>query len=103
MPGTRAPHLWVDRDGRRISTLDLFGTAFVVLASPRGRAWLDAAASAGAVGEEIDTDGFADAYGIGDAGAVLVRPDGFVAWRCADVVDDCVAALRSGVEIALTG
>ena len=103
MPGTRAPHLWVDRGGRRISTLDLFGTAFVVLASPHGRAWLDAAASAGAIGEEIDTDGFADAYGIGDAGAVLVRPDGFVAWRCADVVDDCVAALRTGIEIALTG
>ena len=46
MPGTRAPHLWIERDGRRISTLDLFGTAFVVLASPRGRAWLDAAADA---------------------------------------------------------
>ena len=37
MPGTRAPHLWIERDGRRISTLDLFGTAFVVLASPRGQ------------------------------------------------------------------
>ncbi len=103
MPGTRAPHLWIERDGRRISTLDLFGTAFVVLASPRGHAWLDAAASAGAVGEEIDVEGFADAYGIGDAGAALVRPDGFVAWRTADVVDDCVAALRAAVEVALAG
>jgi hypothetical protein len=25
--------------------------------------------------------GFADAYGISQAGAVLVRPDGVVAWR----------------------
>ena len=25
--------------------------------------------------------GFAEAYGIGAAGAVLVRPDGHVAWR----------------------
>jgi hypothetical protein len=103
MPGTRAPHLWVDREGRRISTLDLFGTAFVVLASPRGRAWLAAAASAGAIGEEVDVDGFADAYGIGDAGAVLVRPDGFVAWREADVVDDCAAALGAAVAIAVGG
>ena len=103
MPGTRAPHLWLQRDGRRVSTLDLFGTAFVVLASPRGRPWLDAAASAGAVGEEVDVDGFADAYGIGDAGAVLVRPDGFVAWRQAADLEDPEAALRAGVQIALGG
>ena len=25
MPGTRAPHYWLERDGRQISTLDLFG------------------------------------------------------------------------------
>ena len=103
MPGTRAPHLWIQRDGRRISTLDLFGTAFVVLASPRGRPWLDAAAVAGAFGEEIDVDGFADAYGIGDGGAVLVRPDGFVAWRQAADIEDPEAALRAGVQIALGG
>ena len=50
MPGTRAPHLWIERDGRRLSILDLFGTAFVVLAGPQGRRWLEAAADAGAVG-----------------------------------------------------
>src|SRR5581483_2727987 len=30
-PGTRAPHLGVDRDGRTVSTLDLFGRGFVLL------------------------------------------------------------------------
>ena len=88
MPGTRAPHLWIERDGRRVSTLDLFGTAFVVLAGPQGRRWLEAAADAGAVGERIDVEAFPDAYGIGDEGAVLVRPDGFVAWRQAGALED---------------
>jgi putative polyketide hydroxylase len=31
----------------------------------------------------IDAPGFPDAYGIGPAGAALVRPDGIVAWRSA--------------------
>ena len=31
-----------------------------------------------------DLGGFAAAYGVGDEGAVLVRPDGHVAWRSAD-------------------
>ena len=30
-----------------------------------------------------DLGGFTDAYGIGQDGAVLVRPDGHVAWRSA--------------------
>jgi 2-polyprenyl-6-methoxyphenol hydroxylase-like FAD-dependent oxidoreductase len=38
-PGSRAPHLWVQHDGRRMSTLDLFGRSFVVLAPPDGEAW----------------------------------------------------------------
>ncbi|MFX8047594.1 2,4-dichlorophenol 6-monooxygenase, partial [Acinetobacter baumannii] len=35
------------------------------------------------------------ARGIGPAGAVLVRPDRFVAWRAADVAADPAATLRS--------
>ena len=35
-PGTRAPHLWVEHDRRRMSTLDLFGRSFVLLAAPQG-------------------------------------------------------------------
>jgi len=93
-PGTRAPHLWLERDGERISTLDLFGRSFVLLAGPDGEEWrlaaLDGAAQLGLSldayrmggGELTDPDGsFAEVYGTGPAGAVLVRPDGFVAWR----------------------
>ncbi|MFJ3922016.1 FAD-dependent oxidoreductase [Streptomyces sp. NPDC090022] len=96
-PGTRAPHLWMERDGERISTLDLYERAFVLL-SAAGTPWRSSASAvadrlgvrleAVTVGAgpdadlvpEPDTD-WAEAHGITDRGAVLVRPDGFVAWR----------------------
>jgi putative polyketide hydroxylase len=94
-PGHRAPHVWIERDGKRTSTLDLFGRAFTLLTAPEGRAWVDAAAEAGGrlgIGIEAHTIGdggdYADVdgswgrlYGVGEGGAVLVRPDGHVAWR----------------------
>ena len=45
-PGSRAPHVFLDRDGARLSTLDLFGGKFVLLAGPQGAAWRDAALAA---------------------------------------------------------
>src|SRR5215469_3981572 len=38
-PGTRAPHIWIERDGKSISTLDLFGAGFTLLAGPGSAAW----------------------------------------------------------------
>jgi 2-polyprenyl-6-methoxyphenol hydroxylase-like FAD-dependent oxidoreductase len=101
-PGSRAPHLWLERGGREISTIDLFGRAFVLLAAAEGAAWLDAA---GAVrkelkrleldahlvggGDMLDPEAqFATAYGLTLSGASLVRPDGFVAWRAKAAVQD---------------
>src|SRR5690606_29624319 len=93
-PGSRAPHVWLERNGARISTLDLFGRNFVALAGPEGGAWRAAAEKATAalrfpidfaqIGGDglVDVNGkFLDAYGLAPSGAVLVRPDGFVAWR----------------------
>jgi hypothetical protein len=37
-PGTRAPHVVLERDGRELSSLDLLGRRFVVLAGPGGEA-----------------------------------------------------------------
>jgi 2-polyprenyl-6-methoxyphenol hydroxylase-like FAD-dependent oxidoreductase len=90
LPGTRAPHLWIEQDGERVSTLDLFRKHLVLLAGPGGAAWGDGARAAGGeLGVEIEVrtlgeEGFPEAYGITPSGAVLVRPDGYVAWRAAD-------------------
>jgi 2-polyprenyl-6-methoxyphenol hydroxylase-like FAD-dependent oxidoreductase len=70
-PGTRAPHVTLP-DGS--STLDLFGREFVLLHGD------DASPPAGVASHALDAQAL-DAYGIAPAGAVLVRPDGIVAWR----------------------
>ena len=90
VPGCRAPHIWLSRKGERISTIDLFGRDFVLLVGREGHAWRDASLHqsrikivAYVIGDEIsDSDGqWTMAYGVEDDGAVLVRPDGHVAWR----------------------
>jgi putative polyketide hydroxylase len=92
-PGCRAPHLWLGQPDAQLSTLDLFGSALTLLAAPEAAAWCDAAARASTtLGVHIDCyrvgtaglndlGGFAFAYGVERDGAVLVRPDGHVAWR----------------------
>ena len=93
-PGSRAPHFTIERDGKRLSTLDLVGCEFVLLTGSDG-GWREAArriashaSSAlrcyrfGAGGNLGDPDDRGpDAFGVDANGAVLVRPDGFVAWR----------------------
>ncbi|TQS27286.1 FAD-dependent monooxygenase [Microbispora sp. KK1-11] len=99
--GTRAPHVWLSRDGAPVSTRDLFGTAFTLLAGAEGGSWEKAAAEAArAVGVPLETHvvgsaaGLGDpegrfpaAYGIDAAGAALVRPDGIIAWRSSGHAD----------------
>jgi putative polyketide hydroxylase len=48
-----------------------------------------------------DTGAFADAYDLPAAGAVLVRPDGFVAWRKDAPGDDPGADLAAALRRAL--
>ena len=95
-PGTRAPHLVVSVNGAPVSLLDLMGRTFVLLAGSEGQAWCDAAEvvattlgvaiapyRVGGEGSSLtDDEGrFEELYGIGSAGASLIRPDGFIAWR----------------------
>jgi putative polyketide hydroxylase len=94
-PGTRVPHIWVVQDGKRISTIDLCGKKFVLLVGSDGQPWKDAAKkTASSVGVDLEVrcvgpngdlvdekDEFRTAAGISARGALLVRPDGFVAWR----------------------
>ena len=94
-PGTRAPHLVLERHGTRLSTIDLFGHGWTLLTSAGSAGWDEAARrvaqrlqlplevfSVGATQGLRDVEcTFQHIYGIGETGAVLVRPDGFIAWR----------------------
>lgn len=95
-PGHRAPHVALRRNGEACSTLDLFDATFVLIAGPDAEAWLTAARhldDAALVGYRLGVDvqadegagttpqAFLDRYGLQADGAVLVRPDGHVAWR----------------------
>jgi 2,4-dichlorophenol 6-monooxygenase len=103
-PGAKLPHAWlVGADGHRISTLDVVGRGlFTLVTGIAGTAWVEAAR---ALGEDclrtvvIGTSGTLDVYyawhrvrEIDEGGALLVRPDGVVAWRCPVVVADADAA-----------
>ena len=100
-PGHRLPHCWVEKDGARLSTLDLCGKGdFVLIVPDGGAAWLPAATNAAArhgvslrtvrMGTDvIDTDReWAAQCEIGSTGAILVRPDSHVAWRAFEAAAD---------------
>lgn len=120
-PGTRAPHVWLHRDGSRLSTIDLFWDSFVLLTGTEGAAWNAAAAALaergpvplravriGPGGDYTAPEGdWYAAYGISRRGAVLVRPDAFVAWRSADggrnPAQELSSALRTAAGTVTTG
>ncbi len=113
IPGSRAPHVWLNRDGNRVSTIDLTGH-YVLLAGKEGDSWIRAARElsgrfgglaleAWQVGKDlVDADGdFTRAFGISNAGATLIRPDGFVAWRSPGSAPDAAAQLRAALARSL--
>jgi putative polyketide hydroxylase len=111
-PGSRAPHVWLERDGERSSTIDLFGGRFVMLTGVDSHPWRDAARrlaapsrpelvvhTIGDGGEFTDSDGvWRAAYGVEADGAVLVRPDGYVGWRARTHVDRPDDVLRAALD-----
>jgi putative polyketide hydroxylase len=90
--GSRVPHAWIESSGARSSTLDLFGRGFVLVG--RGAGWNEAVralAESDAIALEMVTvgekgtlggaDAWAEEIRLTEGNALLVRPDGFVAWR----------------------
>ncbi len=113
-PGARAPHAWLEADGARLSTLDLFGRGLTMLVLGSAAEWRHAARSVArsspalplaihGIGRGLrDVGGtFAATYGLEPGGAVLVRPDGTVAWRCRTSPADHRATLAQAVEVTL--
>ncbi len=95
-PGTRVPHITLQRNGVPVSTLDLPENAFALLAGAGGHSWTQAAHALAAAaiplkahriapdGDLVNPDGrFENTVGIGAQGALLLRPDGVIGWRSA--------------------
>ena len=102
-PGAHVPHARLLRKGREISTLDLCGNGkFTVLTGISGAAWAETARTIAAkgglplVGRVIGPGADAeDIYGdwsrlreTQEDGCLLVRPDGYVAFRAHAAVND---------------
>ncbi|MER6203063.1 FAD-dependent monooxygenase [Streptomyces sp. NPDC001586] len=116
--GTRAPHMWLTRSGERISTLDLYERSFVLL-SGVGSPWraaaeqvaeqlpvrLDAYTIGSGPAADLVQDGggsdWSEVHAMSAEGAVLVRPDGFVAWRSEGAVADPRATLHEVLSTVL--
>lgn len=111
-PGAKLPHVWlVDGHGRRTSTLDVVGQGkFTLLTGLSGAAWREAGRqlnqpylSVVVIGESPTLDPYGHwhaAREIHEAGATLVRPDGYVAWRQCNPVWEADRA-RDELERAL--
>ncbi len=92
-PGAKIPHAWlVGLDGTRMSMLDVTGKGlFTVVTGLAGTAWKDAVRRLDLPFLRIVVTGSPEAQDlycewqrireIEEAGALLVRPDGVVAWR----------------------
>jgi 2,4-dichlorophenol 6-monooxygenase len=111
-PGAKLPHAWlVGQDGRRVSTLDLVGKGKLSLVTGiAGQAWADAAKAMDlpflrtvVIGSAAAQDVYCSWHAvreIEEAGSLLVRPDGVVAWRQRAGVAD-IAQAREELEQAL--
>jgi putative polyketide hydroxylase len=109
--GARAPHAWANVQGKRLSTIDLFDGHLTLMIGAAGGAWRAAATMLPpgppfqvlAVGTEISdpTRELVQRYGLAGAGAVLVRPDGYVSWTSPAAERDIVGTLRRGVAQSL--
>ncbi|KIX09723.1 uncharacterized protein Z518_00804 [Rhinocladiella mackenziei CBS 650.93] len=118
-PGHRLPHVWLNRTmpmKEQISTIDLAGHGrFCLLTGIGGDKWIEAADK---VGRELGVEIKAHSIGWGqewvdvyrdwerrreieEDGAILVRPDRFVAWRSMELRDDCEEKLLEVMKSVL--
>jgi 2,4-dichlorophenol 6-monooxygenase len=108
-PGAKLPHAWITSGTRTVSTLDTVGKGrFTLLTGIGGETWvraaeaqsLDIATVVIGPGQEYD-----DPYGdwarlreVSEAGALLVRPDGYVAFRHADAAENAEQLLTDALR-----
>lgn len=96
-PGTRAPHFELAPAGSVgiISSLDLFGREWVLLSEDE--AWHTKDCRFIHVGKgvrEVKQGEFREKFGLRDSGAVLVRPDGYIAAKWKSMPEDTVEVFK---------
>lgn len=121
-PGRRLPHVWLNKaapHGKDISTIDLAGKgAFCLITGWGGQLWIEAAAkvskeldvgiNAVSIGWRLDWEDINGDWervrGVEEDGAILVRPDLFVAWRAQTLPEekDCVSKLKTVMRSLLS-
>lgn len=113
-PGARLPHVWLsDRNGIKHSTLDLVGLGYTLVVADASSAWKQAAEEVAAAVDVpldivvIDEANFRTGYDewktvtqLGAQGALLVRPDQYIAWRTLDASGDLAIRLRAALATA---
>ena len=108
-PGTRGAHVVFEHKGKEVSSLDLIGRDFVLLTGPEGAQWARAGTTLAyqcgvplsiyRVGADLlDVHGkWTERYGVTAAGAVLLRPDGYIAWRARTAASSASTTLREAL------
>jgi putative polyketide hydroxylase len=113
LPGSRAPYVKLIKDKETISTFDLFEKEYVLLVGSDGYAWQTAAKEialkmslplknyrVATDGDLIDAENvWHNIYEITITGAVLVRPDGHVAWRSKEMITNPLEQLTKVFSI----
>ncbi|MFF7984382.1 FAD-dependent oxidoreductase [Streptomyces sp. NPDC007901] len=108
-PGAKLPHAWITSGTRTVSTLDTVGKGrFTLLTGIGGEGWLRAAqARALDIATVVIGPGqeYEDPYGdwarlseVSDSGALLVRPDGYVAFRYRSAAEDAEELLGQALR-----
>ena len=117
-PGHPLPHCWLTTpDGRRVAVMDLVAPGrLLLIAGEEGQAWVDAAREL-SLGKNLPIDAVRIGHTDGDyldfrstwtqlrghseQGAVVVRPDRFVAWRTALLSADPTSELDAAITSIL--
>ncbi|KAJ5784899.1 uncharacterized protein N7503_010111 [Penicillium pulvis] len=105
-PGTHLPHFWVERDGTRVPILGVVDSTWtLVSASNRWNVAVSELNDRSSIkiqsvclGIGVSVCGDVDVQmllGISSSGAVLVRPDGYIAWRSVELQVDAGKILGS--------